>query len=189
MNYQKKYIILLLFKFSKYSICLYPCGHLICDKCFKKCINDLTHNRVILNKFDIKTERFEYICPNTSCENNRIRSLDFLIYKYFDNINNYIKKSEERFIFQASSFCCICKKPSNKYYFINENNIIKKKDLKHTICNECKKNLDIQKSNNSKRSHQTKFTCIFCEEVHIYNLINLEKNKNKEKNESCCNIF
>ena len=177
------------FKSSKYSLCLYPCGHLICDTCFKKCINDLTHNRVILNKFDIKTEKFEYICPNPSCENNRIRSLDYFIYKYFDNVDNYIQKSEERFISQAGNFCCKCKKPSNKYNFVIESKIIKNKDLKHTICNECKKNLDIQKSNNSKRSHQTKFTCIFCEEVHIYNLINLEKNKNKEKNESCCNIF
>ena len=34
------------------------------------------------------------------------------------------------------------------------------------------------------------FFCIFCEDNHNFNLIkNFEKNKNKEKNESCCFIF
>ena len=34
---------------QKYSVCLHPCGHIICDKCFIKCIYDLTHKRIILN--------------------------------------------------------------------------------------------------------------------------------------------
>ena len=176
-----------IFKSSKYSICLNPCGHIICDKCFNKSINDLTHKRIILNKFEIKTENVDYICPNPSCTNNRTKNLNNFIYIYFDNVEHYIQKAEERFESQLKNFCCLCKKISNKYIFdieINYNNN-QKKNLKHTICIECKKKLDTQK----KRNNKTKFICIFCDEYHIYNLLNLEKNKDKEKNESCCIIF
>ena len=179
-----------IFNSSKYSICLYPCGNLLCDKCFNKFINNITHKRIILNNFEIKTENFEYICPVTTCKNNRIKNIDNFIFKYFDNVEENIKKAEERLETQAKNFCCVCKKISNKYYFeieINKSN--KKKNLKHCLCNECKKNLDSQKKNSLKRNNQTKFICEICDEYHIYNLLNIEKNKNKDKNESCCDIF
>ena len=177
-----------IFELSKYSICLYPCGHILCDKCFIKCINDITHKRIILNKFETKTENCEYLCPNPTCKNKRIKNLNYFIYKYFDNINDYIKKAEDRLITQAKNFCCICKKVSNKYNFdikINNN----KKILKHSICIECKKYFDNKKKINSKRNDQTKFMCELCDVYHIYDTLYLEKNKNKDKNESCCNIF
>ena len=176
---------------SKYSICLYPCGHLLCDKCFIKFISNITHKRTILNKFEIKTENFEYICPVNNCQNNRIKNnINDFIFKYIDGVGQCVKKAGERMETQAKNFCCVCKKINNKYYFdtvVNKNN--NRKNLKHCLCNECKKNLDLQKKNGLKRNHQTKFMCEFCDEYHIYNALNIEKNKNKEKNESCCNIF
>ena len=132
----------------------------------------------------------EYLCPSHTCKNNRIKNLNYFIYKYFDNINDFIKKAEDRLVTQTKNFCCICKKVSNKYNFdiqINKNN--KKMFLKHSICIECKNNLDNQKKINTKRNNQTKFMCEFCDEYHIYNALNIEKNKNKEKNESCCIIL
>ena len=60
--------------------------------------------------------------------------------------------------------------------------------MKHVLCSECKKFLENQKKLNDKRSAQTKFMCIFCEENHNFNLIHLLKN-NKERNESCCAVF
>ena len=171
------------FKQAKYSICLYPCGDLICDKCFIKFINYATHKRVILNNFEKKTENFEYICPNPSCRISKLKNIDRFIYKYFNDIEEYSRKAEERLETQAKNICCICKKYNNKYFFDAKNK--ENKNLKHTICNECKKQLD----NNSKFRHQTKFMCEFCEEYHIYNLLNLKKNRDREKNESCCFIF
>ena len=174
------------FKLSKYSVCLHPCGHIICDKCFIKCIYDLTHKRIILNKFEIKTEIIEYICPNPSCSNNRVKNLNNFIYKYFDNVEEYIKKANERFESQLQNFCCLCKKVSNKFIFdFEKNNNNNKKNLKHSICVECKKKLDFQK----KRNYQTRFMCIFCDEYHMYNSLILDKKRDKEKNESCCAIF
>ena len=116
-----------IFKLSKYSICLNPCGHIICEKCFIKFINDITHKRIILNNFEIKTEKFEYICPNPSCKNNRIKNLNSFIYRYFNNIDDHIHKAEERLETQTKNFCCICKKINNKYTFdIQINNKEKK---------------------------------------------------------------
>ena len=176
------------FKDSKYSICLYPCGHLICDKCFIKFINEITHKRIILNNFEIKTENFEYICP--LCKTNRIKNISYFIHKYFDKLETYSQKAKERLETQAKNFCCICKKVSSKYNFdVEINNNKEKLSLKHSICIECKKNLDFQKKNSSKRNHQTKFICEFCNEYHIYDLLNLEKKREKNKDESCCNIF
>ena len=179
-----------IFELSKYSICLNPCGHLLCDKCFIKYINDITHKRIILNNFETKTEIVEYLCPSPTCKNNRIKNLNYFIYKYFDNINDFIKKAEDRLVVQAKNFCCICKKVSIKYNFdiqINKNN--KKMFLKHSICIECKNNLDNQKKINTKRNNHTKFMCEFCDVYHIYDILYLEKNRNKEKNESCCIIL
>jgi hypothetical protein len=174
------------FKISKYSVCLHPCGHIICDKCFIKCIYDLTHKRIILNKFEIKTEIIEYICPNPSCSNNRVKNLNNFIYKYFDNVEEYIKKANERFESQLQNFCCLCKKVSNKFIFdFEKNNNNNKKNLKHSICVECKKKLELQK----KRNYQTRFMCFFCDEYHMYNSLILDKKRDKEKNESCCAIF
>ena len=168
------------FKLKKYSICLNECGHIICDKCFIKYINDITHKRIILNKFELNTESLQYICP---CCNNIIhKNINFYIYKYFDNIESYINQSNERLYIQLKRFCSKCKKICNEYFFeINE--------LTHTLCNECKKFLDAQKKLNDKRSVQTKFMCIFCEENHNYNLLHFSRNKNKEKYESCCIFF
>ena len=137
---------------------------MICDKCFIKFIKDITHNRIILNKFEIKTENYECICPNITCKNNRIKNLDGFIYRYFNKIEEYIQKAEERLQTQAKNFCCICKKINNRYTFdIQVNNKSRKKTLKHTICPECKKNMDNQKKDKLKRNHQAKFMCILCE--------------------------
>ena len=188
INNKKCNICNQLFKDSKYSISLNPCGHLICDKCFIKFINEITHKRIILNKFEIKTENFEYICP--LCKNNRIKNINNFIYKYFDKLEEYEQKAKERFETQVKNFCCICKKVSNKYNFdIEINNNREKRVLKHSICFECKKILDFQKKNSSKRNHQTQFMCEFCNDYHIYNLLNVEKNRGKNKDESCCKIF
>ena len=109
-------------------------------------------------------------------------NIKFLIYKYFDDIDAYIRKSKERLEIQLKRFCAKCKKICNEYFFeINE--------LNHVICIECKKFLENQKKLNDKRSAQTKFMCFFCEENHNYNLIKFYRNKNKEKYESCCCIF
>ena len=168
------------FKSKKYSICLNDCGHIICDKCFIKYINDITHKRITLNKFELKTEGLQYICP--CCNNILGGNIKFLIYKYFDDIDAYIRKSKERLEIQLKRFCAKCKKICNEYFFeINE--------LNHVICIECKKFLENQKKLNDKRSAQTKFMCFFCEENHNYNLLKFYRNKNKEKYESCCCIF
>ena len=174
------------FKHSKYSICLYPCGDIICDKCFIKYINNATHKRVILNNFEIKTENFEYICPNPSCKISKIQNIDRYIFLYFSGVEEFSRKAEERLEIQAKKICCICKKVNNKYFFDVEINKNKgKRNLKHAICKDGKKKLD----NSSKIRHQTKFMCEFCEEYHIYNSLNLQINKDREKNESCCFIF
>jgi len=174
------------FKSSKYTICFRPCGHIICDNCFIKYVNDITHKRIILNHFEIETEKFEYICPSPSCENNRIQNVEYFIYKYINKVDDYVKKAKDRFESQVKNFCCICKKVSNRYTFDIE---INNRKLKHTICTECKKKMDIQKNNNVKRSHQTNFMCYFCNQNHIYNLLVIDRNRNKDKNESCCAIF
>ena len=99
------------FKLKKYSICLNECGHIICDKCFIKYINDITHKRIILNKFELNTESLQYICP---CCNNIIhKNINFYIYKYFDNIESYINQSNERLYIQLKRFCSKCKKICN----------------------------------------------------------------------------
>jgi hypothetical protein len=80
-------------------------------------------------------------------------------------------------------FCSKCKKICNEFFYEINN-------IKHVLCLECKKFLEKQKYLNEKRCGMTKFFCIFCEDNHNFNLIkNFEKNKNKEKNESCCFIF
>ena len=169
------------FKTKKYSICLNNCGHIICDECFIKYISDITHKRIILNKFELMTEGLQYICPCISCEKIINKKFEFLIYKYFDNIELYKKQAEERLLIQYKRFCCKCKKVCNEYFFdFNE--------IKHVLCSECKKFLENQKKLNDKRSSQTKFMCIFCEENHNFNLIHFLKN-NKERNESCCAVF
>ena len=170
-----------LFKIKKYSVCLNGCGHILCDSCFNQFIIDITHKRIILNKFELITEGLQYICPCNSCNNIISKNIDFLIYKYFVNIENYIKQANERFLVQLQRFCCKCKRVCSECNF----NINKKK---HVLCSECKKFLEMQKKLNNKRSVQTKFSCIFCEENHNYNLIHFLKN-NKERNESCCFIF
>ena len=170
-----------IFKLKKYSICLSDCGHIICNECFFKYIDDITHKRIILNKFELITEGLQYTCPCISCENIINKKFEFLIYKYIDNIELYKKQAEERLLIQYKRFCCICKKVCNEYFF-NFN------EIKHVLCNDCKNFLENQKKLNDKRSAQTKFMCIFCEENHNFNLINFLKN-NKERNESCCAIF
>ena len=172
------------FKNKKYTLCLYNCGHIICDKCFIKYINDITHKRIILNKFELSTEGLQYICPCFGCDNIiKSKYINFFINKYFDDINIYKNKAKDRFEIQMKRFCSKCKKICNEFFYEINN-------IKHVLCLECKKFLEKQKYLNEKRCGMTKFFCIFCEDNHNFNLIkNFEKNKNKEKNESCCFIF
>ena len=181
INNEKCNKCLQVFKSKKYSICLKYCGHILCDECFIKYINEITHKRIILNKFELITEGLEYNCPCINCDNIiKKNNMGFLIYKYFDNLEFYIKQANERFVIQLKRFCCKCNKVSSEYFFDID-------EKKHVLCSECKKFLENQRRLNDKRSVQTKFKCIFCDEKHNFNLIIFLRN-NKEKNESCCII-
>ena len=171
---------------KKYCICLNPCGHLICNDCFTSYIKNITHNKIILNKYELKTEVIEFKCLYCS---SIIQSLNKFIYNYFEDINEHIENAEERFITQAKTMCCVCQKVSNKYSFtvpINDNINGNQKYLKHSLCVKCKIYYDSQLKNNIKRSYQTKLPCWFCDEAHIYNILDLEVKQ--IKNESCCII-
>ena len=172
---------------KKYCICFDPCGHLICNDCFISYINNITHNRIILNKYELNTELIEYKCLYCS---NQIQNLNKFIYNYFEDIDIYIKKADERLITQTKTLCCVCHNVTRKYLFnvsMNSNNDNNETNIQHCLCTKCKNNLDSQYKNNKKRSHQTKLLCVFCGDYHIYNPKNLEIKE--DKNESCCIIY
>jgi hypothetical protein len=96
---------------------------------------------------------------------------------------------EERLKAQARIECCICK--SRDVYF-NFDLLINQINLTHSLCKNCKNNLDERLKVDRKRSYQTQFKCIFCNYEHVYNMINFNKENyyyKKDKKNKCCSIF
>ena len=159
--------------FSTKLAITFQCGCIFCSDCVRNLILEQTKNRIILNKFEEKNEPINFICKNCKKEklnlNNEIKNL-FNIKKLKILVN-------ERLINLMNKNCCFCGK--NKNFECNFN--IKNKN--HNLCAECKNNLDKQLKLNAKRSYQTTFKCVFCDEEHIYNnLFNNNNNNNNENN-------
>ena len=160
--------------FSTKLAITFQCGCIFCSDCVRNLILEQSKNRIILNKFEEKNEPINFICKNCKKEklnlNNEIKNL-FNIKKLKNLLN-------ERLINLMNKNCCFCGK--NKNFECNFN--IKEK--KHNLCAECKNNLDKQLKFNAKRSYQTTFHCVFCDEEHIYNNLFNNNNNNNENNEN-----
>ena len=161
------------------------CGCIFCKDCIQKFILDKTRGKIILNEYEKKQEKIIINCPKC---NSLISNYNNFIEKFFD-VEKYKKESEERLKNQITIECCVCR--SNDIFF-SFDLLVNKINLKHSLCKNCKNNLDEQLKKDRKRSYQTQFKCQFCNNEHVYNIINFNNesiiNEKKNKNK-CCSIF
>ena len=171
--------------FEKKIALTLKCGCIFCKECLHQFFLEKTNRKIILNEYEKKNEKLIINCPQC---NSIISNYYNLIEKLFD-IEKYINESEERLKAQARIECCICK--SRDVYF-NFDLLINQINLTHSLCKNCKNNLDERLKVDRKRSYQTQFKCIFCNYEHVYNMINFNKENyyyKKDKKNKCCSIF
>ena len=156
---------------TKLAITL-QCGCIYCSDCVRNLILEQSKNRIILNKFEEKNDPINFVCKN--CKKEKL-NLNVQIKNLF-NIKKLKNLVNERLLNSMKKSCCVCSKKEIEYNFnLNDKN--------HNLCSECKINLDKQLKFNAKRSYQTTFQCVFCDEEHIYNnLFNNNNNNFKDEN-------
>ena len=138
-----------------------------------------------MNEYEKKQEKIIINCPKC---NSLISNYNNFIEKFFD-VEKYKKESEERLKNQITIECCVCR--SNDIFF-SFDLLVNKINLKHSLCKNCKNNLDEQLKKDRKRSYQTQFKCQFCNNEHVYNIINFNNEsiiKEKKNKNKCCSIF
>ena len=163
------------------AYCLNYCGHLICENCLKEYILGITKDRVILNYFEILSEKIKYECP--SC-NKEIFISKNLINNLFDD-ETYITKAENRIVENSKKKCCICLNDKVKYKFVISDPISDDFKLLHGLCVDCDKKLKEEFDKNNKNKKLTELKCVFCEKNHLYNTLKFDVKRKK----SCCAVM
>ena len=176
-------------KFEKKTAFVLNCSCILCKECIQNLISEKTNGKIILNEYEKKKEKIIINCPKC---NTNIPNYNILIKKSFD-IEKYKNEAEERLKNQIQIQCCICNSNETNYTF---NLLVNQINITHSLCKNCKYNLDKRLKIDQKSSYQTQFNCIFCNEQHLYNMINFNEgnnnnnNNNKDKDQNkCCSIF
>ena len=166
--------------FHRNAYCLNFCGHLICENCLKQYILGITKNRVILNYFEILSEKIKYECP---CCNKEIFLSKNLVNNLFDD-ESFVTNAENRVVENSRKKCCICLNEKIKYKFVISDSISNDFKLLHSLCANCDKKLKEEFDKNNKDKKITELKCIFCEKDHLYNTLKFDVKRKK----SCCAI-
>jgi len=174
-------------KFEKKTAFILNCSCIFCKECIQNLILEKTNGKIILNEYEKKKEKIIINCPKC---NNNISNYNNLIKKLFD-IEKYKNEAEERLKNQIQIQCCVCSSNDVNFSF---DLLVNKINVTHSLCKKCKFNLDERLKIDQKRSYQTQFNCLFCNEQHFYNMINFNEvnhnNNNKDKDQNkCCSIF
>ena len=167
--------------FNNNAYCLNFCGHLICENCLKQYILRITKDRIILNYFEVLSEKIKYECP--IC-NKEIFLSKNLINNLFDD-ESYVTKAENRVVENSKKKCCICLNEKIKYKFVISDSVSNDFKLLHGLCSNCDKKLKEEFDKNNKNKKITEVRCVFCEKNHLYNTLKFDVKRKK----SCCSVM